>query len=116
MASLQVPLNYVGAPLRCLTAASTANQATGDTWNLRGGYSNFTAHVVPSTHTGTIRIEGSNDGTNWVPLSAATTFAATGADFMVSSTVGHTVGHVRLNRTTQGSTLATADAWVAVRP
>lgn len=109
-----VPVNYVGGPLQSLVAEGAG---TGGAIDLKGGYSNFTCQVQPSTvgaGTCSVRIDGSLDGTNWVALSAATTASTAGRVF--NSTGGFTVGHVRLVATAAGSTDTEIDGWVSARP
>jgi hypothetical protein len=116
MADLQVGNSWIGSPIRLITASTSTG--VGSSLDLRGGYSNFTAFVQPTTAgTGTMsaRVEGSLDDTNWVALSAATTSSTAGR--MFSSTAGHTVGFVRINVTALGSADSVVNgAWVAARP
>jgi hypothetical protein len=123
MADHSVATNYVGAPLRSLHgslstgAPHTGSTGAGASYDLQGGYSNFTAFIQPTTAgTGTMsaQIMGSlNDGT-WVALSAATTSSTAGRTF--NSTAGFTVGQVRLDVTAIGSTDSVVDGWIAARP
>lgn len=119
MSNITVTSSYVGAPLLSLSSGSTAQHGAtgaGNTFDLQGGYSNFTAQVVPlaGTQTASARIEGSLDGQTWVALSAASTVPAAGRTF--NSTAGFTVGHVRLNVTAIGSTGTVLRGLVACRP
>lgn len=119
MSDITVHSAYVGSPLLSLSTGSTAQHGAtgaGISFDLQGGYSNFTANVVPTagTKTASVKLQGSWDGTNWVDISAASTSAAAGKSF--NSTAGFTVGHVRLNVTAVGSTGTVIRGYIACRP
>lgn len=119
MANRTVSPGYNGDPIQSLSTSSTAQTGAtgaGTAYELRGGFSNFTAQVIPVSGTKTMsaKIQGSLDGTNWIDLSGASTAAAAGASF--NSTAGKTVGYVRLNVTAIGSTGTAVSGWIAARP
>lgn len=108
-------------PLKSLDAKAATG--AGTVYQLPGGFATFGIQGKLSTGGSTkavVRLQGSIDGTNYVNLTAATTWSATSA--ASKSTAAIPVNFVRLNiisfTTRAGTTaadVATVNGWIAVQ-